>query len=411
MANIFINRQTVGQLSREEPLNRFVYENKALPSQAVSLLMPTSGGPYFAERTGVLHPVFDMSLPEGALREAISRMFAKTLPIIDDLALLQIVGRSLIGRIRFGASSADLDQVPPQDLRGLMQARGTGEIFEELLKRYAQYSGVSGVQPKILVRDNGSLRTETFSPMETGDRLTARGTTHIIKSFDPVKFPGLAANEYLCVRAAQTAGLAVAKTDIAPDGRLLIIERFDLRSDGSYLAFEDGCALAGRLSREKYEGSYEQLAGTLSNVLRSPDGTAEELAKFFRSLVFSILVRNGDAHRKNFGVIYEDATGAVTFSPTFDVITTTPYLPQDSMALTMDGTKRWPDAKRLEKFGIRRCQLTPATAKAILAEVTEAVASALPTLKQFSELDTQAGETPERMRLAWIEALASLAQS
>jgi len=409
MANIFINRETVGQLSREEPLNRFVYEAKALSSQAASLLMPTSGGPYFAERTGVLHPVFDMSLPEGALRETVSRMFAKALPIIDDLALFQIVGRSLIGRIRLGESAADLDQVPPQDLRGLLQARGTGELFEELLMRYAQYSGVSGVQPKILVRDNGSLRSETLSPVETGDRLTARGTTHILKSFDPVKFPGLAANEYLCLRAAQVAGLVVAKTDIATDGRLLIVERFDLRSDGSYLAFEDGCALAGRLSREKYEGSYEQLAGTLSSVLRSPDGTAEELAKFFRSLVFSILVRNGDAHRKNFGVIYEDATGAVTLSPTFDVITTTPYLPQDSMALTMDGTKRWPDAKRLEKFGIRRCQLSSAAAKAIVAEVTEAVASALPTLKQFGELDPKAGETPERMRLAWIEGLASLA--
>jgi len=409
MANIFINRQTVGQLSREEPLNRFVYEANALSGQAVSLLMPTSGGPYFAERTGVLHPVFDMSLPEGALREAVSRLFAKALPIIDDLALFQIVGRSLIGRIRLGESAADLDQVPPQDLRGLLQARGTGELFEELLMRYAQYSGVSGVQPKILVRDNGSLRTETFSPVETGDRLTARGATHIIKSFDPVKFPGLAANEYLCLRAAQAAGLVVAKTDIATDGRLLIVERFDLRSDGSYLAFEDGCALAGRLSREKYEGSYEQLAGTLSSVLRSPDGTAEELAKFFRSLVFSILVRNGDAHRKNFGVIYEDATGSVTFSPTFDIITTTAYLPQDSMALTMDGTKRWPDAKRLEKFGIRRCQLSLAAAKAIVAEVTDAVASALPTLKQFGELDPKAGETPERMRLAWIEGLASLA--
>jgi len=41
--------------------------------------------------------------------------------------------------------------------------------------------------------------------------------------------------------------------------------------------------------------------------------------------------------------------------------------------------------------------------------VTEAVASALPTLKQFGELDPKAGETPERMRLAWIEGLASLA--
>lgn len=87
MANTFVNRQPVGTLSREDPLNRFAYEADVPPSLGVSLLMPVAAGPYGAERSGVLHPVFDMSLPEGALRDAVSNLFAKALPAIDDLAL------------------------------------------------------------------------------------------------------------------------------------------------------------------------------------------------------------------------------------------------------------------------------------------------------------------------------------
>ena len=411
MANIFVNRQPVGTLSREDPLNRFAYDAAVPPSLGVSLLMPVAAGPYVAERSGVLHPVFDMNLPEGALRDAVSHLFAKALPAIDDLALFQIVGRSLIGRTRFGESAEQLDHVPAQNLSDLLKTRGTGELFGELLNRYAQYSGVAGIQPKVLVRDDGGLRTENFSPVETGERLTAHGTTHLVKSFDPVRFPGLAANEYLCLRAATAAGLSVAKTSLATDGRLLVVARFDLKTDGGYLAFEDGCALAGRLSREKYEGSYEQLADTLANVLRGPDGTAAELAKFFRSFVLSVAVRNGDAHRKNFGVTYDDATGLVTFAPTFDVITTTAYLPNDSLALTLDGTKRWPDAKRLVKFGLRHCGLTPPAAKSILAEVAAAVAGVSPDLADFSDLDPDAHATPARMKSAWAQGVAALTGS
>lgn len=411
MANIFVNRQSVGALTREDPLNRFAYDAGVAASQAVSLLMPVGGGSYLAERAGALHPIFDMSLPEGALREAVSSMFAKALPIFDDLALFQIVGRSLIGRTRYAQTVSELDQVPAYDLTDLLKSRGTGELFADLLTRYAQYSGVAGVQPKVLVRDNGTLRTTTFSPVETGERLTAHGTTHIVKSFDPAKYPGLAANEHLCLRAAKRAGLDVRESDIASDGRILVIERFDLKPDGSYLAFEDGCALAGRISREKYEGSYEQLAGTLAAVIRSPVGTAAELGRFFRSLVLSIAVRNGDAHRKNFGVIYDDATGNVTLAPTFDVITTTAYIPKDTLALTMDGTKRWPDRKRLERFGVRRCRLTPAVAKAIVTEVADAVVSTSGELATLAELDPDAGETSILMKSAWAEGVASLTRA
>ncbi|HVW21762.1 MAG TPA: type II toxin-antitoxin system HipA family toxin [Opitutaceae bacterium] len=408
MANIFVNRRPVGTLARDEPLNRFAYDAGVPSSVAVSLLMPVTSEPYLAERAAALHPVFDMSLPEGALREAVSNMFAKALPVFDDLALFQIVGRSLIGRLRCGESAAGLDQVPAQNLKDLLRSRGTNELFAELLRRYAEYSGVAGIQPKVLVRDNGSLQSANMSPIETDSRMTTHGTTHIVKSFDAAKYPGLAANEFLCLKAGRAAGLTVAKAELAGDARILAVERFDLKPDGTYQAFEDGCALDGRLSREKYEGSYEQLAGTLAGVLRGPEGAGPELAKFFRTLVLSIAVRNGDAHRKNFGVVYDDAAGHVSLAPAFDVVTTAAYLPDESLALTMDGAKRWPDAKRLERFGVRRCQLSAADAKEIIAEVRDGVARVAGELGKFRELDPTASETAERMRAAWNAGIAAL---
>ncbi len=408
MSDVFVHRRRVGTLSRGEPTHRFAYEVGVPESLAVSLLMTVAGSSYPAERATVLHPVFDMNLPEGALREALNQLFAKALPVFDDLALLEIVGRSLIGRLRFGASAEHLDEVPSQNLRELLSSRGTDGLFADLLRRYARYSGVAGVQPKLLIRDDGTLGTSKFSPLPVGDRLTARGTTHIVKSFDAARHPGLASNEFLCLKAARRAGLSVPPVEIASGGHLLIVERFDLKPDGSYLAFEDGCALDGRLSREKYVGSYEQLASTLAGTLRGPDGTATELAQFFRALVLSVAVRNGDAHRKNFGVAYDDATGWVSLAPTFDIVTTAAYLPNDTLALMLDGTKRWPDAKRLVRFARQRCLLTEKAAKEIVAEVIEAVAQVSHDLKDITDLDPRASEIADRMRIAWAQGIASL---
>ena len=407
MTEVFVNRAPVGELRRDDPANRFDYRPRTPPSQAVSLLMPVGGEPYFAERATVLHPVFDMNLPEGALRDTLHTMFSKALPVFDDLSLLGVVGQSLIGRLRFGNSAADLDRVPAQNLSQLLSYRGTSELFRDLLERYAQYSGVAGVQPKMLIRDDGSLNIEKLSPpVGKQDKITTSGTTHMLKTFDPAKYPALAANEYRCLETARRAGLPVASTQLAEDGQTLVIERFDLKTDGSYLAFEDGCALDGRLSRDKYEGSYEQLAGTLARVLNSPRGLEAELAQFYRSWVFSIAIRNGDAHRKDFGVLYDDATAAVTLAPTFDLITTTAYLPLDSMALTLDGTKRWPDYKRVLRYGMQRCRLAPKKAHDIIAEVVETVATDEAVLDK--NIASEDHEVAHAMRTAWRDGIKFL---
>ena len=50
-------------------------------------------------------------------------------------------------------------------------------------------------------------------------------------------------------------------------------------------------------------------------------------------------------------------------APTFDIVTTAAYLPNDTLALVLDGTKRWPDAKRLVRFARQRCLLTEKSAR------------------------------------------------
>src|SRR3990167_2510951 len=70
-------------------------------------------------------------------------------------------------------------------------------------------------------------------------------------------FPGLAANEYLCLGAAREAGIAVPRFDLSDDGQILVVDRFDIAEDGARIGFEDIAALMtlrvnDRLSTRKH---------------------------------------------------------------------------------------------------------------------------------------------------------------
>ena len=184
--NVFAAEQAVGRLVRsdvEDDTILFGYREGTSAANAVSLTMPIRADQYDA-MAGLL-PIFDMNLPEGALRERLRLQFAKAIPEFDDLDLLGIVGSSQIGRLRYSQQD-ELDvAVPRQDLNEILTYHGAADLFAHLLERFATYSGVSGIQPKVLVRD-----------AEAPDKLTHRGATHIVKTFDPAEYPELAANLY-----------------------------------------------------------------------------------------------------------------------------------------------------------------------------------------------------------------------
>jgi serine/threonine-protein kinase HipA len=154
-------------------------------------------------------------------------------------------------------------------------------MLGELLKRYARYSGVACIQPKVLIRDDSSL--EDSSLKKSLDKVTVSGATPIIKFFEEDKYPALAANEYACLRAAKVAGLPVPAVWLSADSQCLVVERFDIKPDGTCLALEDCCALAGFQPRHKYIGTYEQVAKALAAAI-APAHAREDMGIFFRSL-------------------------------------------------------------------------------------------------------------------------------
>jgi serine/threonine-protein kinase HipA len=71
-----------------------------------------------------------------------------------------------------------------------------------------------------------------------------------------------------------------------------------------------------------------------------PPFLQRSLGEFFRSVALSCMVGNGDAHLKNFGLTYTwPGSGDVQLSPTFDIVNTTMYLPNDTLALKLAADK------------------------------------------------------------------------
>ena len=99
--SVFVDNACVGTLSRsdvEPDAFLFGYRAGCEDRHAVSLTMPVVSDQYDA--MGFLHPIFEMNLPEGVLRQKLELMFAKAVRDFDALTLLDIVGRSQIGRLR-----------------------------------------------------------------------------------------------------------------------------------------------------------------------------------------------------------------------------------------------------------------------------------------------------------------------
>ena len=90
----------------------------------------------------------------------------------------------------------------------------------------------------------------------------------------------------------------------------------------------------------------------------SPAG--EDLERLFTLIVINSALRNGDAHLKNFGIVYDDVQGEARIAPVYDLVTTSVYLPKDSMALTLNGTTKWPVVKELQRLGETRMGGSPA---------------------------------------------------
>lgn len=393
--HISVSGIAVGALGRGQPRGDsvFTYAENAQEQNAVSLTMPVRLESYTWDHG--IHPIFEMNLPEGALRDELVRRFSKAVRGFDDFAMLAIVGPYQLGRVGIANAQDSNDRPPETSLADLLVHDGAQGLLDDLLHTYGQYSGVSGVQPKVLVRDNAT----------TVDPLTHRGATHLVKSFRAEEYPELAANEYFCMRAALHCGLEVPKFELSEHGKFLVVERFDLNDKG-YLGFEDFCVLNAWPSKAKYDGSYEGAAKQIKEFV-SPPLLNQALESFFKIVALSSGLKNGDAHLKNFGVLYEHCAldAQIRLAPAYDIVTTSVYIKSDSMALLLGGSKAWPKYKMLMRFGRSACNLTEGRCNELLQQVAHGMDVAMGEMTDYIKAHRAFAEVGEAMLEQWTSGI------
>lgn len=399
LLDVGIDGQPAGRLAHSSTYT-FDYLRDDPAQPWASLLMPAQTIHF---EDGALFPPMDMNLPEGYLFHQIREMFPKQ--EITPMKLLALIGNNGIGRLGFAATDREA-QAPASTInRADLMATGDGaKLFQELTRAYLSTGiGISGLQPKLMLPDRATI------PIPT-----------LIVKMGSSQYPGISANEFLCMTAAHAAQIEVAPFDLSADGSLLILDRFDIAPDGSRLGFEDVAALMGlrvrdTLSDRKYHGSYQKVA----QVLRAINLGSSDLERFFEQVAFSAMVRNGDGHLKNFGVLYSNEND-VRLAPMFDVVSTSIYryarynggedLEDHTMALKLysgkHASKVYPTTRELLAFGSEVCGVTkPAQ---VLERIGDGMAQ---TLAQAHGDDRVSHDLLSKMSAAWQSGLEIAAEA
>lgn len=298
-----------------------------------------------------LHPVLSNLLPEGALRQKLAQSLK--VHIDHEFLLLKHLGQDLPGALV--VSPVSVDNVPSFILTHLgtntkiLKTTIAKPVLTNQTQQSSRYFSLAGVQTKFsmcqILTQIGERFTLPISLPELGDWIVKPPSS---------AHPFVPENEYSMMRLAQIAGVYIPEIKLIPtntligvsddsDGLAYAIKRFDrqtlVNGDIGRIHSEDFAQILIKYPHEKYDGgNYAQIAKILYRF--SKNGLAD-VNQFARRLLVNILLANGDAHLKNWSVVYQDGINPI-LSPAYDIVSTKAYLPHErEIALNLDSTKDW----------------------------------------------------------------------
>jgi serine/threonine-protein kinase HipA len=304
---------------------------------------------------------FSNLLPEGQLRDLIARQAG--VHVDREFFLLRHLGEDLPGAVRIVPEDAVVD--------GMF-----GAIPEEEVERTDDdvwHFSLAGVQLKFSAQRQGRGLTIPVRG-QNGDWLV---------KLPAVMHPAVPENEHATMRWASLSGIDVPETALIPIGDIeglpedvaqslreplaYAVRRFDRPQGQPRVHMEDFAQLLDLYPEQKYDKySYETIARIVLALTGEPG-----LRQFLRRLVFVVVSGNGDAHHKNWSLLYPDGLTAV-LSPAYDFVSTIAYQPTDRLALNLARSKDWASVS-LDSFQ-RLARKLDIDAEVVLDEVKQASA-------------------------------------
>lgn len=386
--DISIQDLKTGELYYEKQENQYVfnYNSTKFP---LSLIMPYKASSYIWKNK--LHPIFDMYMPEGYLFEIFKNFLSKKYAYLDDFLIFSYLCSNIQSRIQF-RSELNTKNNEVLDINYVLE-NDSKDMFSKLVETFLERNSISGIQPKTLALLEDK---EAFSCKE-----------YIIKTWGD-EYPELSLNEYFCLKAVENAGVKIPNITLSKNNNYLLVERFNIdKKDGGFLGFEEVLGLLGKNKEEKYASSYEQVAKVIYSVVTNKK---EDMIFLFKTIVMSYLLKNGDAHLKNFGVVYDNNFKNISFSPAYDIVNTVVYFNKDRPALTMFGKKLWFGKKELMKFGVNSCYLSTKDSECFYDECLQSLKNSIKTVEKYITKNKKFEDIGSKMIDTWKESLKEKTQ-
>lgn len=281
-----------------------------------------------------LHPTLSNLLPEGALRELISQGL-KT-HIDNEFQIFSYLGQDLPGALV--ATAMEPEEVP----ESVLTTHGKAKAIKHKVNDRENKFSLAGVQMKFSMKEKDGRYYLTKNG-ELGDWIIKTPST---------KHKYVPLNEYTAMSLAALAGVDIPairlieldKLDNLPQINLpdemlaFAIARFD-REGNTRIHMEDFAQVLVKYPHRKYDSANNEKIGKVIYDY-SGDGLADA-QQFARRLLVNILVANGDAHLKNWSLLYQDQV-TPRLSPAYDIVTTSVYMEGETeYALNLGKTKEW----------------------------------------------------------------------
>lgn len=318
---VYLNGERIGVLDEDgSGLLEFRYapewtgRSDAMP---LSRSLPLQIEPFRGKHA---RPFFAGILPDEGPRQQIAAILG--ISERNDFAMLERIGGECAGAVSLLPEDAPAPTVGETRVRELSE-RELEDMVTELPRRplMAGREGLrlslAGSQAKIpvLIRDATIALPLGNTP-----------STHIIKP-EPERFPGLVANEALCMMLARSVGLNAPPVTVRSIGNrpCIVVQRYDrvTGADGTVTRVhqEDFCQALGFPPERKYQQEGGSLLRDCIGLLREWSTVAAlDIRDFLDGLIFNVLIGNADAHGKNYSILYRKSERRL--APFYDLVCT-----------------------------------------------------------------------------------------